>query len=112
MGRKKNIYSTEFKINVIERYNSGNEGGVKALSEKLGFRSHNMLTQWLKKYNEFGIAGLENKRGKTLSPMRGRPQKHYDSPEEEILKLKVENEYLKKLLEINQDNIKKKENMK
>jgi len=112
MGKKKNFYSIEFKINVIERYNSGNEGGVKALSEKLGFRSHNMLTQWLKKYNEFGIAGLANKRGKTLSPMRGRPQKHYDSPEEEILKLKVENEYLKKLLEINQDNIKKKGNMK
>jgi len=112
MGKKKNFYSIEFKINVIERYNSGNGGGVKALSEKLGFRSHKMLTQWLKKYNEFGIAGLENKRGKTLSPMRGRPQKHYDSPEEEILKLKVENEYLKKLLEINQDNIKKKGNMK
>ena len=44
MGRKKNIYSTEFKINVIERYNSGDEGGVKTLSKKLGFRSNNMLT--------------------------------------------------------------------
>ena len=51
-----------------------------------------MLTQWLKKYNEFGIAGLESKRGKTPSPMRGRPKKNYDSPEEEILKLKAENE--------------------
>lgn len=109
MDKKKNVYSIEFKINVIERYNSGDEGGVKALSKKLGFRSHNMLTQWLKKYNEFGIAGLEDKRGKTSSPMRGRPQKHYDSPEEEILKLKAENEYLKGLLEINQDNIKKKQ---
>jgi len=37
---KKNIYSIEFKINVIEIYNSGDEGGVKALSKKLGFRSH------------------------------------------------------------------------
>jgi|GEM_PF-4345096 len=71
-----------------------------------------MLTQWLKKYNEFGIAGLEDKRGKTLAPMRGSPKKYYDSPEEEILKLKAENEYLKGLLEKNQDNIKKKENMK
>ena len=44
--------------------------------------------------------------------MRGRPKNHYDSPEEEILKLKAENEYLKKLLELNQDNIKKKGNMK
>ena len=108
MVKKKNIYSIEFKINTIERYNSGDEGGVKALSKKLSFRSHNILTQWLIKYNEFGIAGLENKRGKTLSPMRGRPKKNYDSPEEEIIKLKAENEYLKNLLEINQDNIKKK----
>src|SRR5659263_70354 len=106
MGKKKNFYSVEFKINTIERYNSGEEGGVKSLSKKLGFRSHNMLSQWLKKYNEFGIAGLEDKRGKTSAPMRGRPQKHYDSLEEEILKLKVENEYLKKLLENNQENIK------
>jgi transposase len=59
-----------------------------------------------------GVAGLDNKRGKTLSPMRGRPKKTYDSPEEEILKLKAENEYLKKLLEINQENIKKKLNTK
>ena len=44
--------------------------------------------------------------------MRGRPQKHYDSPEEEIFKLKAENEYLKNLLQISQDNIKKKVNMK
>ncbi len=98
-SKKKNFYSIEFKINVIERYNSGDEGGVKALSKKLGFRSPNMLTQWLKKYNEFGIAGLESKRGKTPSPMRGRPKKNYDSPEEEILKLKVKinilNSYLK-----------------
>lgn len=42
--------------------------------------------------------------------MNGRPKKYYDSPEEEILKLRAENEYLKKLLEINnQENIKKKE---
>jgi len=112
MGKKKNFYSVEFKINIIERYNSGNEGGVKSLSKKLGFRSPNMLTQWLKKYNEFGMAGLESKRGKSPSPMRGRPKKNYDSPEEEILKLKAENEYLKKLLQVNKDNIKKKENMK
>lgn len=112
MSKKNNTYSVDFKINTIERYNSGDEGGVKALSKKLGFRSHNMLTRWLKSYNEFGIAGLEDKRGKTPAPMRGRPKKYYDSPEEEILKLRAENEYLKKLLEINQENIKKKGNMK
>ena len=112
MGKKKNFYSVEFKINVIERYNSGDEGGIKALSKKLGFRSNTMLRDWLKRYNEFGVAGLDSKRGKSLSPMRGRPKKHYDSPEEEILKLKAENEYLRNLLEINQDNIKKKVNMK
>ncbi|MCB2294022.1 hypothetical protein LGK95_10875 [Clostridium algoriphilum] len=72
MGKKKNFYSVESKINVIERYNSGDEGGVKFLSKKLGFRSPNMLTQWFK----IGIAGLESKRGKTPSPMRGRPKKN------------------------------------
>jgi transposase len=108
MGKKKNFYSVEFKINVIKRYNSGEEGGVKALSKKLGFRSNTMLRDWLKKYNEFGAAGLDSKRGKSLTPMRGRPKKTFVSHEEEILKLKAENEYLKQLLKINQDNIKKK----
>jgi transposase len=50
-----------------------------------------MLRDWLKKYNEFGVASLDSKRGKSVSPMRGRPKKNYDSPEEEILKLKAEN---------------------
>lgn len=59
MSKKNNTYSVDFKINTIERYNSGDEGGVKALSKQLGFRSHNMLTRWLESYNEFGIAGLE-----------------------------------------------------
>lgn len=112
MGKKCNTHSIEFKINAVERYNIGDEGGVKALSKKLGLRSHNLLTLWLKKYDEFGIAGLENHRGKTQSPMRGRPKKHYDSPEEEITRLRAENEYLKKLLESKQEDIKKKENTK
>jgi len=30
MGKKKNVYSIEFKINVIERYNSGDEGGYSS----------------------------------------------------------------------------------
>ena len=50
MGKKKNIYSVEFKVDVINRYNSGDEGGVKMLSKKLGFRSNTMLRDWLKKY--------------------------------------------------------------
>jgi hypothetical protein len=62
----------------------------------------------LNKYNEFGIAGLESKRGKTPSPMRDRPKKS----KEEIVKLKAENEYLKNILQVNLDNIKKKDNMK
>jgi len=112
MGKKKNIYSVEFKVDVINRYNSGDEGGVKMLSKKLGFRSNTMLRDWLKKYNEFGVAGLNNKRGKSLTPMRGRPKKQHNSPEEEIFQLKAENEYLKELLEISQENIKKKVNTK
>ena len=38
MREKNNIYSIEFKINVIERYNSGDEGGVKALSKNGTYR--------------------------------------------------------------------------
>ena len=33
MSKKNNTYSVDFKINTIERYNSGDEGGVKALSK-------------------------------------------------------------------------------
>lgn len=52
-----------------------------------------------KRYEEFGMEGLKERRGSVKSPLRGRPKKNFNSIEEEMEKLKAENEYLKKLLE-------------
>ncbi|EJT5921623.1 hypothetical protein R1Z14_002564 [Clostridium perfringens] len=51
-----------------------------------------------KRYEEFGMEGLKERRESVKSPLRGRPKKNFNSIEE-MEKLKAENEYLKKLLE-------------
>lgn len=43
------------------------------------------------------MEGLEEKRGKSKSVNKGRPRKNPLSPEEELVRFRAENEYLKKL---------------
>lgn len=56
--------------------------------------------RWCKKYREFGIESLEEQRGSCKGSSKGRPRTKELSKDDEILKLKAENEYLKKLLNL------------
>ena len=111
MGSKRRSFSKEFKLNAVKLYLEGQNGGCKVLSKSLGLNDHRMLMRWVEKYKVQGEAGLEDMRGKIKSPFRGHPRTVSVTLEDENLRLRAENEYLRRLLELNQDNIKKKHNI-
>lgn len=98
MSRKNKNYSIEIKLKAVKMYL---EEGLSSLqiAKLLDLSSKNRVLLWSKRYKEFGIDGLKERRGSVKSPLRGRPKKNFNSVEEEMEKLRVENEYLKKLLE-------------
>lgn len=87
--RKRKSYSKEFKLKVIRMYYDEYKG-IKTIAKELGFKYHKTIRNWLKKYDEYGEAGLEKE--------RGRPKKGY-SLKEENRRLRLENEILKKTAE-------------
>lgn len=106
--RKNNRYSIEFKKKAVEMYLSGEHGGINTLTKNLGLKSHTQIKQWIAKYKELGVKGLESQTGRTKGISIGRPRKKFLSPEEEIVRLRAENEYLKGIMDIS--NLKKKNN--
>lgn len=106
-GDKFRKFTKEFKLKAVKMYLE--EGyGIEEVTHKLGLNSRSYLKRWLKNYNEHGEAGLEERRGKSESPHRGRPKKDPTSPEERLKWLEAENDYLKALLECQKEKIKKK----
>ena len=116
-GTKNKIYSPEFKISVIldmrenhlsyketvRRYDLGkvDSGGARQ-----------MLQRWERKYLEEGIEGLEkDNRGRSTAngKKRGRPPKLDKQVEEDLIaenqRLRMENEYLKKLNALVQERV-------
>ena len=116
-GTKNKIYSPEFKISVIldmrenhlsykeavRRYDLGkvDSGGARQ-----------MLQRWERKYLEEGIEGLEkDNRGRPTAngKKRGRPPKLDKQVEEDLIaenqRLRMENEYLKKLNALVQERV-------
>ena len=71
--------------------------GYKAVAKELGI-SHSMVRQWVKRYEQEGIQGLEEKRCKAKGPNKGRPRTRPEDPETKIKRLEAEVEMLKKLL--------------
>ncbi|WP_423202030.1 IS3 family transposase [Lactococcus lactis] len=57
-------YSFEFKYKVVQEYLSG-EGGYQFLSNKYGISHLELVHQWVNRYNEFGVAGLQRNRQRT-----------------------------------------------
>ena len=69
--------------------------------------SRHTFWEWIKKYRELGIDGLKSNTGKKAS---GRPRNSKDKTEQleqEILKLRIENERLKKGYLVKGDGAKK-----
>jgi transposase-like protein len=91
-------YSLSFKIWLVEKYLAG-EGGVETLALSNGLKSKTQLKEWIKKYSrgELTEASVDN-RGCGKGSRKGRPRTKFESQEQQLEYLKLENEYLKKKL--------------
>ena len=112
-SRKQEKYSFEFKLNVVELYLT-TEVSYRELALSQGINNSAMITKWV---NDFRIAGLDalrpKKKGrkKTLSSNDKKTKvqtvtetvsvdtsaEHVKELEDELLKLRIENAYLKEL---------------
>jgi len=98
MGTNRRTYDVTFKKKAVDMYEK--EGmGYNTVAKKLGI-SHSMVRRWVKHYENEGIKGLEEKRGKAKGPKKGRPRIRPENPEVKIKRLEAEVEMLKKLLKM------------
>ncbi|APU59231.1 transposase [Clostridium botulinum] len=97
MKSKQRNYSKEIKMKAVKMYLEDGMGSTR-IAKELGLSSYKRVLLWAKNYQEFGEDWLEERRGKDSTVHKGRPNKKTKSIEEENLRLKAENEYLKKLL--------------
>jgi transposase len=101
MGKIRKTYSKEYKLDVVKKYLY--EGWTKREIMDQFRISSSMLHRWVTHYKNEGIQGLEEKRGKTKGLRKGRPRKNPLTPEQELERLRAENEYLKKLLALRKE---------
>jgi transposase len=98
MGKIRKTYDAKFKKKAVDLYLE--EGmGYKTVAKELGI-DESMVRRWVKRYEQEGIQGLEEKRGKAKGPNKGRPRTRLEDPETKIKRLEAEVEMLKKLLKM------------
>ena len=103
-NNKNRYYSKEFKETAINRILIGKES-INSVAVDIGLTSSGILDNWIKKYKENCYNVIENKRGrkaKTMTKIKKSKkiltkEDKIKDLEKEILYLKAENEYLKKL---------------
>ena len=101
-GRKNNKYSYEFKKEAVEKYLSGEIGGLVIAARELGIRNKEQLRQWVKLYKKDPELLKQDNRGKAITKdgiKKGRPKQiklNKLSKDEQIEYLKMENAILKK----------------
>ena len=101
---KNRYYSKEFKELTINRVLTNNES-ISAVAIDIGLSSTGILINWIKKYKENCYNFIEKKKGrkpKTMTKIKKNNKSKTNEEkikdlEKEILYLKAENEYLKKL---------------
>lgn len=94
-------YSKEFKINAVITYlESGKSQEI--IMKKLDVGDRKTFSNWGKEYKSFGNSSFDKKN------KSGKKVKESLSKDEEILKLKAENEMLKKILELQRRDAQKK----
>ena len=96
-GQKYKQWTVEEKYKMIEPLLKM-EKGIRVYSRESGINS-GLLYAWVKKYRENGMEGLENKK-KPGNPLAKYNSKKHLSKEEQLeyenMKLRIENELLKK----------------
>ena len=97
LGNGKNrLYSKEFKLQTINRILVNNES-INSVAIDVGLASSGLLHNWLSKFKENGYNVIEKKKGKKNNNKALSEKDKIKQLEDEILYLKAENEYLKKL---------------
>lgn len=92
--RKFRNYSEEFKLAAVQKY-LDSEKGYAALCQELDIKDTKTLRTWVKKFKAGEI--LEDRRGKSTISYLSKSPDEFKSPAEEIVYLKAERDYLKKL---------------
>lgn len=95
MGEKRKTYDVEFKRKAVQMYLE-DKLAYKSIARELGIE-RSMVRRWVTQYEQEGLTGLEEKRGKASGVNVGRPRTKPMSVEDELVRLRAENEYLKKL---------------
>ena len=113
LGKKQN-YSPEFKLNVIQAVKNG-QFSAESACLYFGIANSATVSQWLQAFEKQGINGLIPKpKGRpTMKPkypkMPPKPKTEEERLKYRILKLEAENAILKKLQELNQQKMQKKQ---
>lgn len=105
-------YDGEFKVMVVE-YMHANHLSYRATATEFGIKCHSNVIKWERIYYEEGPDGLLRKKSRGRPPkMNNQPRnnkKHSKETEEdlraEVQRLRMENEYLKKLNALVQERI-------
>lgn len=101
--RKNRYYSPELKLEIINKV-SMEHRSINETAIEYGLLNTGILCNWIKSYKENGYTIVEKKRGR--SPTMSKKVKPVDpndkdaiigQKDEEILRLRAENQYLKKL---------------
>lgn len=107
-SREKKNYSFEFKLSVVELYLT-TEASYQEIALSVGINNPAMLSQWVNDYREIGPDALRPKRKgrkpkvkktEKITPITEKEKadsEYLKQLEEENLKLRIENAYLKEL---------------
>lgn len=106
MKRINKNYSKEFKLLIIEKYL---QGGItlEQLAIEFEIPSKTQVYNWVKKYKKDGVKAFElETRGRhnIKKICLEEPKIKFSSIEEELIFLRIENNYLKKLCEVLKKN--------
>ena len=82
--------------------------GYQKVSEMYGMKDTRVLRKWVKQYQEYGEDFFKNKKKAKNEFLYKTPQSY----EEKITYLEAENAYLKELLGVTAEKVKKKNNTK
>ena len=95
-----NKYTSEFKLSVIQ-YRQINNTSLRETAEYFNLVNGSMVSRWEKAYQQRGLSGLEDNRGRPRKDMskadkNSKNKKPIEESErEELIRLREENKYLK-----------------
>ncbi len=84
-GQKFKKYDIELKKKVVNEFLT-NHTSLLELAYTYKIASQESILQWVKKYQKYGEAAFLDKRGvatSSTSPLKGRPKKYFDDPDQE-----------------------------